>query len=63
MSVQEAFEYAAVRAPQFTAGQKQGAQHPVMAGWDGTPLFLDAVAAPPAPPAAPAKQCLLFLCF
>jgi hypothetical protein len=60
VSVQEAFEYAAVRAPQFTAGQKQGAQHPVMAGWDGTPLFLDAVAAPPAPPAP--KQCFLFWC-
>jgi hypothetical protein len=62
VSVQEAFEFAAARAPQFTAGQKQGAQHPVVAGWDGTPLFLDAVAAPPAPP-APAKQCILFLCF
>ena len=62
VSVQEAFDFAAARAPQFTAGQKQGAQHPVMAGWDGTPLFLDAVAAAPAP-AAPAKQCILFLCF
>ncbi len=60
VSVQEAFAYAAARAPQFTAGQRQGAQHPVMAGWDGTPLFLDAVAATPA--AAPAKRCLLFLC-
>jgi hypothetical protein len=62
VSIQEAFAYAAARAPQFTAGQKQGAQHPVMAGWDGTPLYLDAVATAPAP-AAKAKNCLLFLCF
>jgi len=62
VSVQEAFAYAAARAPQFTAGQSQGAQHPVIAGWDGTPLFLDAVAGPAAAPAK-AKQCLLFLCF
>jgi hypothetical protein len=62
VSVQEAFAHAAARAPQITAGQSQGAQHPVMAGWDGTPLLLDAVAAPPA--AAPAaKTCILFLCF
>jgi hypothetical protein len=62
VSVQEAFEYAAARAPLITAGQKQGPQHPVMAGWDGTPLFLDEVAAPPAPPAPP-MQCILFFCF
>ena len=62
VSVQEAFAFAAARAPQITASQSQGAQHPVMAGWDGTPLHLDAVAAPPAPP-APAKNCILFLCF
>ncbi len=66
VSVQEAFAYAAARAPQFTARQSQGAQHPVMAGWDGTPLFLDAVATSAqaaAPAAAKAKQCILFLCF
>lgn len=62
VSIQEAFGYAAHRAPLLTAGQRQGAQHPVMAGWDGTPLYLDAVAAPPAPP-APARTCILFLCF
>lgn len=62
VSIQEAFAYAAERAPQFTSGQAQGPQHPVMAGWDGTPLFLDGVAgAAPAP--AKAKSCLLFLCF
>ena len=65
VSVQEAFAYAAARAPQLTARQSQGAQHPVMAGWDGTPLFLDATATTsrPAPVAAKARQCILFLCF
>ena len=65
VSVQEAFAYAAARAPQLTARQSQGAQHPVMAGWDGTPLFLDATATTPGPAAvaAKARQCILFLCF
>ena len=62
VSIQEAWGYAAHRAPQLTAGQAQGAQHPVMTGWDGTPLYLDAVATAAATPAK-AKQCLLFLCF
>jgi hypothetical protein len=62
VSVQEAFAHAAARAPQITAGQRQGAQHPVMAGWDGTPLFLDAVAAAPAAAPAQAKACFLFWC-
>jgi hypothetical protein len=61
VSVQEAFAYAEARAPQITAGQSQGAQHPVMRGWDGTPLFLDATAAPA--PAAKPRSCILFLCF
>jgi hypothetical protein len=63
VSVQEAFAYAAARAPQVSAGQAQGAQHPVMAGGEGA-LFLDgqgsAAAAPPAP--AKAKSCFLFFC-
>jgi hypothetical protein len=64
VSVQEAFAYAAARAPQLTSGQAQGAQHPVMAGWDGTPLYLDAVAsAPAATPAAKPRTCILTLCF
>jgi uncharacterized caspase-like protein len=62
VSVQEAFAFAAARAPKISAGQAQGAQHPVMAGGDGTPLFLDAVAAPVAPIAAKAKSCFLFWC-
>lgn len=61
VSVQEAFAHAAARAPQISAGQAQGPQHPVMAGWDGTPLFLDAVASS-APAPAPAKRCILFFC-
>lgn len=66
VSVQEAFAYAAPRAPQITATQRQGAQHPVIAGGDGSPLFLDATTSRtgPAPTAAPpAKTCILFLCF
>jgi uncharacterized caspase-like protein len=65
VSIQEAWGYAAHRAPQLTAGQKQGAQHPVMNGWDGTPLYLDAVAGAPAAAGATAKprSCILFICF
>ena len=61
VSVQEAFAYAAPRAPQITANQSQGPQHPQIMGGDGTPLFLDAVAAPAAAPAKP-KSCFLFWC-
>jgi hypothetical protein len=62
VSIQEAWGYAAHRAPQFTAGASHGPQHPVMAGWDGTPLYLDAVATAPAAPVAK-KNCILMLCF
>jgi hypothetical protein len=62
VSVQEAFAYAAARAPSITSGESQGAQHPQIAGWDGTPLFLDAVAAAPAPAPAKAKSCFLIFC-
>ncbi len=60
VSVQEAFAYAAERAPRITAREPQGRQHPVMAGWDGTPLFLDAVAAALPPPQP--KRCFLIFC-
>jgi hypothetical protein len=65
VSVQEAFAHAAPRAPQMTANARQGPQHPVIAGGDGTPLFLDAVPVAPAPVAAPARArtCILFICF
>lgn len=65
VSVQEAFAYAAPRAPQITSGQAQGPQHPVIAGGDGSPLFLDGrgAAATPAPAAAAKpKTCFLFWC-
>jgi hypothetical protein len=62
VAVQEAFHYAAARAPGMTTGGSHGSQHPQMAPWDGTELFL----APPPPAApAPARRCglnLLFLC-
>jgi hypothetical protein len=61
VSVQEAFAHAAPRAPQITANQAQGPQHPQIMGGDGTPLYLDAVAAPAAAPAK-AKTCFLFWC-
>jgi hypothetical protein len=61
VSIQEAWGYAAHRAPLLTAGQRQGPQHPVMTGWDGTPLYLDAVASGAPAPAAK-KNCILFLC-
>ncbi len=68
VSVQEGFRLAAERAPSYTAGQAQGAQHPYIAGGDGSELFLDdpfpVAVAPPAPvAAAPKVACLLFLCF
>ena len=62
VSVQEAFAYAAARAPAFTAGQPQGPQHPQIAGGDGQPLFLDAIAAPAAAAPAKPKTCFLFWC-
>ena len=64
VSVQEAFAYAAARAPGITARQRQGPQHPVIAGGDGSPLYLDGTVATAAPQAeAPARTCILFLCF
>ncbi len=50
VSIQEAFDHAARIAPEMTAGQRFGPQHPYIAGGDGTEWFL----APPAP-AAPAQ--------
>ncbi|MGH9225360.1 MAG: caspase family protein [Acidimicrobiales bacterium] len=62
VSIQEAFRLAAERAPGLTAGQAQGAQHPFMAGGDGSDWFLDRP--PPTRAAAPAAapRCFLFWC-
>jgi caspase domain-containing protein len=52
-SIQESFNFAAAHAPAVTRNQKRGAQHPFMAGGDGTEWYLDAPQ-PVAPP--PPKQ-------
>jgi hypothetical protein len=65
VSVQEGFRLAAERAPSFTAGEAQGAQHPFIAGGDGKELFLDDPfpVAPVAAPPTPGKQvCFLIFC-
>ena len=64
VSVQEGFRLAAEQAPGFTAKQAQGAQHPQIAGGDGTELFLDDPfpVAPPAAPAPAAQVCFLIFC-
>jgi hypothetical protein len=46
VSIQEAFNHAATIAPEMTATQRFGPQHPYIAGGDGTEWFLS----PPAPP-------------
>ena len=45
VSIQEAFDHAALHAPAMTAGQHTGPQHPYRAGGDGSQWFLS----PPAP--------------
>ncbi len=60
VSVQEAFRYAAPRAPEITRSAPNGPQHPVMTGGDG-----DVFLAPPPPPPPPPRRCginLLGLC-
>ncbi|HUP86317.1 MAG TPA: caspase family protein [Acidimicrobiales bacterium] len=53
VSIQEAFAFASDRAPQVTARQRRGAQHPVGAGGDGPEWFLDGPPPPPPPPPSP----------
>ena len=62
VSVQEGFAFAAERAPRFTAGQAQGAQHPQIAGGDGAPLFLQDAAPAPVVAPTPTKRCFLIFC-
>ncbi|MGH9190807.1 MAG: caspase family protein [Acidimicrobiales bacterium] len=56
VSVQEAFRFAAERAPELSRAGPNGPQHPQIAGGDGTEFFLD----PPPPPAAPVDGCTGF---
>ena len=63
VSIQEAFAYAAERAPKMTARQRRGPQHPVMAGGDGSAWYLDGPPAPPPPPPPSPAPCEGLLCF
>jgi hypothetical protein len=60
VSIQEAFRLAAERAPQLTANESNGPQHPYIAGGDGSEWFLTRAATPSAAQTAP-KRCLI--CF
>ena len=61
VSIQEAFRHAAEHAPQVTAGQQYGPQHPYMAGGDGSDWYLERSLAPYT--SAPAKRtCILVFC-
>lgn len=63
VSIHEAFRYAEREAPAMTSRQRRGAQHPFLAGGDGSEWFLGQ---PPAPPqrggagggAPPKRTCL-----
>lgn len=60
VSIQEAFRFAADRAPGMTTGQSHGPQHPQIAGASGGDWFLGAVeTAPSAPPPPP---CFFIFC-
>ncbi|MEO7836579.1 MAG: caspase family protein [Acidimicrobiales bacterium] len=50
VSIQEAFRHAARLAPEITARQRLGPQHPYIAGGDGAEWFLRPPAPPPPPP-------------
>lgn len=67
VSIQEAFRHAEREAPVMTAKQRKGAQHPYLAGGDGSEWFLKPPPPPPPPPApagaptppGPARFCIL----
>lgn len=61
VTLQEAFNYAAANAPNYTKGQSQGPQHPYTAGGDGTDWLLNPPPPPPPPPPAAAKHCTVSL--
>ncbi|HWH35223.1 MAG TPA: caspase family protein [Acidimicrobiales bacterium] len=52
VSIQEALAYTATIAPELTATQRYGPQHPYINGGDGGEWFLSPPPPPPAPPAA-----------
>jgi hypothetical protein len=61
VSIQEAFRHAAAHAPELTADESQGPQHPYLAGGDGTEWFVERAPAPYTGP--PAKRtCFLVFC-
>lgn len=65
VSIQDAFRFAAERAPKMTARQRTGPQHPVLRGGGGAEWFLGD---PPPAPAKPQGQreqrrCFLAACF
>ena len=68
VSIQEAFGFAADRAPGLTAGQSHGPQHPFVAGGSGGDWYLGATggangaAAAPSSTALPAPPCFLIFC-
>ena len=62
VSVTEAFNYAARRAPEITKGQKHGPQHPVIAGGDGSEWFFEAPPPPPPPKEDKPPACDLPVC-
>jgi hypothetical protein len=64
VSLHEAFFYAARVAPDMTKKQKQGAQHPYLAGGDGEWWYLYTPPPPPPPPpppvaTQPSKSCVV----
>ena len=68
VSIQEAFAFANERAPQMTARQRRGAQHPYGAGGEGPQWYLDGPPAPPPPPpeeptAGSERRCVTILCW
>lgn len=58
VSIQEAFRFAEREAPRLTAGQSHGAQHPLLAGGDGTAWYLSV---PKPPPPKQERTCFFVL--
>jgi hypothetical protein len=63
VSIQEGFAHAQEQAPRITSRQRRGPQHPVIAGGDGSPWYLDGPPAPPPAAPAPSDGCTGILCW